>query len=304
MIAGEIGRLQETYTLDVRMIDVTTGEIFKSVSGDYSGKIDGLLEAMFTVVSDLTGTEQSAVKNKRLLPGRYTELIAAIELVYVSGDTFMMGHDHGEPDEKPAHWVFLDDYYIGRYEVTHEQWKTVMNTKHVSYSGCDSCPVDYLSWNEAQSFIKTLNQKSGKKYRLAYEAEWEFAGRGGKRSGGYLYSGSDNIDDVAWYDKNSGGKARPVGRKQPNEIGLHDMSGNAAEWCMDWYADYYYKSSPFRNPSGPKSGASLNRRAIRGGAWNDGKDKCRAIARKKNTPSKNFDGYGLRIVHPALGMFE
>lgn len=302
IIAGDIGKLDETFTVDVRMIDVTTGKILKTLSRDYSGKIDGLLTSMNTIVSELSGYVSGKEKQTKILPVTYTEFLGSIEMVFVTGDTFMMGHDQGESGEKPAHWVFVDDFYIGRYELTQRQWSEVMNKRHVTYNGCDSCPVDNLSWNDAQYFIKILNQRTGKNYRLPYEAEWEYAAKGGRNGSQDLYSGGDKIDELGWYVKNSGSKIHPVGLKKPNALGIHDMSGNAAEWCQDWYSEDYYKTSPLRNPSGPKSAFSLTRKVLRGGAWNDDKDKCRTISRKKNIPDKSYDGYGFRIVHPALGL--
>lgn len=125
-------------------------------------------------------------------------------------------------------------FYICKYEVTQELWMEVM-TENPSEMQGDSLPVEQVNWNDCQTFISKLNKLTGKNYRLPTEAEWEYACRGGKRTKGYAYSGSDDIDQVAWYDANSEGKTHPVGQKQPNELGLYDMSGNVWEWCQDMY---------------------------------------------------------------------
>ncbi|HIT16106.1 MAG TPA: formylglycine-generating enzyme family protein [Candidatus Avimuribaculum pullicola] len=186
------------------------------------------------------------------------------EMVYVEGGTFTMGATSGlgsSSDEKPAHSVTLDGYYIGKYEVTQKLWKAVMGSNPSDFKG-DNLPVENVSWDDVQEFLRKLNAITGKNYRLPTEAEWEFAARGGNSSRGYKYSGSDNIDDVAWYIYNSGSCTHAVGTKSPNELGIYDMSGNVEEWCLDWYGSY--SSSPQRNPKGPNSGSD---RVYRGGSW-------------------------------------
>ncbi len=191
-----------------------------------------------------------------------------IEMVWVSGGTFTMGatSEQGSDafdSEKPAHSVTLSGYYIGKYEVTQAQWKAVMGNNPSYFKG-DNLPVEQVSWNDVQEFIRKLNQQTGKSYRLPTEAEWEYAARGGSNSRGYKYSGSNNIGSVAWYDGNSGNTTHAVGTKSPNELGIYDMSGNVYEWCQDWYGSSYYSNSPQRNPQGPASGSD---RVCRGGSW-------------------------------------
>ena len=135
-----------------------------------------------------------------------------------------------------------------------------------SYWKGPKLPVEYVSWYDCQEFIKKLNALTGQNFRLPTEAEWEYAARGGSKSQGYEYSGSNNLDDVAWYDSNSGDKTHDVATKKPNELGLFDMSGNVLEWCQDWYGRDYYSSSPSSNPTGPASGSY---RVQRGGSWYD-----------------------------------
>ena len=150
-----------------------------------------------------------------------------------------------------------------------------------------------VSWNDTQDFIQKLNQQTGKKFRLPTEAEWEFAAKGGNQSKGYTYSGSNDLEKVAWYGKNSEGKTHEVGGKQANELGLYDMSGNVWEWCQDGYDKSYYENSPETNPKGVESSAS---RVLRGGSWgfNDA-SYCRVAFRNGNSPASRYGSYGLRL---------
>ena len=159
-------------------------------------------------------------------------------MVYVSGGTFTMGgtSEQGSDafdQEKPTHSVTLSSYYICKYEVTQALWRAVMGSNPSNFKG-DNLPVESVSWNDCQTFINRLNSYTGRNFRLPTEAEWEFAARGGNYSRHYKYSGSNYIGDVAWYHSNSGHRTHPVGTKQPNELGLYDMSGNVHEWCSDW----------------------------------------------------------------------
>ncbi len=193
--------------------------------------------------------------------------IPDIEMVYVAGGTFTMGAPDSDSEalsnEKPAHRVTLSSYYIGKYEVTQEQWVAVMGSNPSAFEG-NNLPVEMVSWKDVQKFIRKLNARTGKRYRLPTEAEWEFAARGGNSSRGYKYSGSNDIGTVAWYEDNSGRKTHVVGTKMPNELGIYDMTGNVYEWCQDWYDNYYYSLSPSSTPQGPPSGKY---RVTRGGCW-------------------------------------
>ncbi len=220
------------------------------------------------------------------------------EMVFVEGGTFTMGatSEQGrdaESDEKPAHSVTVSDFYIGKYEVTQKQWKEIMGSNPSKWTG-DNLPVECVSWNDIQEFVQKLNQKTGKRYRLPTEAEWEYAARGGAKSGGYKYSGSNHLDSVAWYWDNSGNKTHPVGQKVPNELGIYDMSGNVWEWCQDWYGGKkYYKNSLQTNPVGPSSGSY---RVWRGGSWNDYAMCCRVSYRYRYSPSYGGGNIGFRLV--------
>ena len=157
------------------------------------------------------------------------------EMIFVQGGTFTMGctSEQGEvcwDHEKPAHQVTLSDFYIGKYEVTQEQWRAVMGNNPSHFTGDEHLPVENVLFNEVQEFITILNSLTGKKYRLPTEAEWEYAARGGRNSLGFMYSGSNTVGNVAWYSGNSNEKTHPVGTKTPNELGIYDMSGNVMEW--------------------------------------------------------------------------
>ena len=149
-----------------------------------------------------------------------------------------------------------------------------------------------MSWNDCQEFITKLNEATGKTFRLPTEAEWEFAARGGNKSQGYKFSGSNNDDDVAWYDSNSGGKTHPVASKAPNELGIYDMSGNLFEWCNDWYNSSYYSSSPKVNPTGPESGTM---RVMRGGDWSSAYLQHRVAFRDRWLPDQSNFKWGFRL---------
>lgn len=216
-------------------------------------------------------------------------------MVYVSGGTFSMGatSEQGSDagyNEKPAHRVTLSSYYIGKYEVTQAEWRAVMGSNPSNFKG-DNLPVENVSWNDCQEFIRKLNSLTGKNFRLPTEAEWEFAARGGNNSRGYKYSGSNDIGSVAWYYSNSGSNTHPVGQKSPNELGLYDMSGNVWEWCQDWLGGY--PSSVQTNPTGPISGFL---RVRRGGGWGSFAGSCRVSLRYCSTPDDRYYDLGLRLV--------
>lgn len=216
------------------------------------------------------------------------------EMVYVEGGTFMMGAQSDDEDEEnydpdackdegPVHEVTLSDYYIGKTPVTQELWKVVMGDNPSVYNLWEDCPVEMVSWEDCQAFIKKLNNKlrnqlsKGYIFRLPTEAQWEFAARGGNESDGYMYSGSDDIDEVAWYEDNSNGEPGSMFMKEANELGIYDMSGNVEEWCQDWYDDYVGKKQV--DPTGPKTGM---KHVLRGGAWNLSADYCRLTSRGKS----------------------
>jgi len=151
--------------------------------------------------------------------------------------------------------------------------------------------VESVSWQDIQGFIMKLSLLTGRTYRLPTEAEWEYAARGGGASRGYRYAGGDGLEGVAWHAGNSGKRTRPVGGKDPNELGLYDMSGNVAEWCQDWFG--VYPLSEQTDPNGPHEGL---RRVTRGGAWNNYPRFCRVLGRGYNTPESRYSHLGFRLV--------
>ena len=210
--------------------------------------------------------------------GKFTVNGVSFDMVRVEGGTFRMGataeqEEDAYSNEKPVHSVTLSSYYIGKTEVTQALWQAVMGTNPSAFKGAD-LPVECVSWNDCQEFIQKLNSLTGRNFRLPTEAEWEFACRGGNKSNGYKYSGSDNLGTVAWYDDNSGNKTHSVATKSPNELGIYDMSGNVWEWCADWYGDY--SSGAQTNPTGPLSGSG---RVGRGGSWSNDVRCCRSSFR-------------------------
>ena len=210
-------------------------------------------------------------------------------MVYVSGGTFIMGGDDSS-DQMPTHSVTLSSYYICKYEVTQALWRAVMGSNPSNFKG-NNLPVENVSWYDCQTFIKRLNSYTGRNFRLPTEAEWEFAARGGNYSRHYKYSGSNYIDDVAWYIDNSNKRPHPVGTKQANELGLYDMSGNVGEWCSD--RDGSYSSYSQTNPTGPNSGSF---RVHRGGFWRYNARYCRTPERNSNTPDYCVNTIGLRLI--------
>lgn len=226
------------------------------------------------------------------------------KMILVEGGTFTMGataeQTGAESDEKPPHQVTLSNYYIADTEVTQELWKVVTGYSPTSKGYLwdtskgigDNYPAYYISYEDVQSFITQLNALTGVTFRMPTEAEWEYAARGGNKSKGYLYSGSNTIDNVAWYKNNSGSKNHPVATKAANELGLYDMSGNVYEWCSDWGNSSYYNSSPLNNPQGPSSGYD---RVRRGGSWNCIAAYCRVADRGYSGASYRYDDLGVRL---------
>jgi formylglycine-generating enzyme required for sulfatase activity len=236
-----------------------------------------------------------AEKNAKETNKTFTVNGVSFEMIYVKGGTFTMGGTSEQGSdaydyEKPTHSVTLSDYYIGKFEVTQELWQAVMGNNPSYFKG-NILPVEQVSWNDIQDFIRKLNQKTGANFRLPTEAEWEYAARGGNKSKGYKYSGSNTIDNVAWYISNSGSKTHQVGTKSPNELGIYDMSGNVWEWCQDWYGSY--SSGSQTNPTGPSSGS---RRVLRGGSWYDHAGDCRVSNRGHNNLDRRLDYNGFRLV--------
>ncbi len=253
------------------------------------------LKVVGSLVSGLTGEvlegAQPESKNRIVQVGN-----VRFEMVYVEGGTFQMGatEEQGEDAfdrEKPVHRVTLSSYLIGKHEVTQGLWEEVMGSNPSYNKQGGDYPVECVSWDDCQEFIEKLNARTGMEFRLPTEAEWEYSARGGNRSKGYKYAGSNNLDEVGWYGDNSDEHTHPVGRKKPNELGLYDMSGNVFEWCQDWYGDY--SSEAQTNPTGLQSGRY---RVLRGGGyWIDAR-YCRVSYRDSYDPGRRHGYCGLRLV--------
>jgi formylglycine-generating enzyme required for sulfatase activity len=214
------------------------------------------------------------------------------ELILVESGTFSRRNIYDTIPPHQQHLVTISSFKIAKYPVTQEQWEAIMKNNPSYWKG-ENHPVTGVSWNDAQAFIKKLNETTCKSYRLPTEAEWEFAARGGNKTHGYWYSGSNNVDSVAWYDKNSNKTLQPVGMKAPNELGIYDMSGNIWELCSDWYA-WDYLTIPQTNPTGPETGSY---RVVRGGSYYDNYLGCWVEWRGWGLPSSG-GASGFRLVHP------
>jgi len=243
-------------------------------------------------------TEQAVVNTPTATSGESRKVITvgnvSFTMIRVDGGTFTMGatSEQGSAaydDEKPAHQVTLSPYYMGETEVTQTLWEAVMGKNPSNFKG-NNRPVEQVSWDDCQDFIRKLSQKTGLNFRLPTEAEWEYSARGGNKGRGYKYAGSNTIGDVAWYTDNSGRTTHDVKTKQANELGLYDMSGNVWEWCQDWKGGY--SSSAQTNPTGPSSGSY---RVYRGGGWYYYARYCRVSCRGSHTPGDRNSNLGLRL---------
>ena len=287
------GVLVGNHNVEIRKSGYTTSRQTVTISEGQTASISGSLTSSTSssTANTLSSSGSSLSGNALTIPVKNG---INIEMVKVEAGSFKMGAtpemENPWEDEKPVHRVTLtNDYYIGKYEVTQALWQAVMGSNPSHFKG-DALPVEQVSWNDCQDFISKLNAMTGKRFRLPTEAEWEYVARGGKKSRGYQYSGSNTLGDVAWYGDNSGSKTHAVGTKQPNELGIYDMAGNVWEWCQDWYDSY--SSSPQTNPTGAASGSD---RVYRGGSWRGSAECCRTSYRYNGTPGGRDDRLGLRL---------
>ena len=281
----ESGRGLGSYSATVRGLKSNTTYHFKAYATNSQGTSYGE-ELTFT-------TKAEAVKN-------FNVNSAVLTMVRVEGSTFKMGgtDENAQSYEQPVHNVTLDDYYIGLCEVTNEQWEAVVNGRvpgpledPLWYHNERFLPKTMVSYYECQVFISKLNEMTGLEFSLPTEAQWEYAARGGNKSKGFLYSGSNDASEVGWCYENAATEVTIVATKEPNELGLYDMTGNVNEWCRDWYD--YYSSEDQTNPVGPASG---DFRVMRGGSVINFYKECRVSHRFGGEPDSHFFFVGFRVV--------
>ena len=296
------------------------------VNGDHKVSINDVTTLINMLLSGSTVMNESTDVNSdgRITIGDVTELIhnllsgkvetivpfenktftvngVKFSMVAVEGGTFAMGatRDQGSNpgyNEKPVHLVTLSDYYVGQTEVTQELWVAVMGSNPSNFKGNLTRPVEMVTWDQCQQFITQLNQITGMNFRMLTEAEWEFAARGGNKSLGCMYSGSNTLDDVAWYSSNAASTTHPVASLAPNELGIYDMSGNVYEYCQDKSSGTAnYPSEPQVNPTGPETGNNI---IIRGGSIDYVNDYCRNARRWNDLTDAKWKDQGLRLALP------
>ena len=238
-------------------------------------------------ISDFEYFQVEDVDAAELLPAKITTYEVngvSFDMVEVEGGNYLMGDDNSvKENEKPAHKETIATFHIGKTEVTQELWEAVMGTNPSNFNGEANLPVEEVSWTDCNTFIAKLNELTGKNFRLPTEAEWEYAARGGNKSQGYTYSGGNTIDDVAWYTSNSSSKTHPVAQKEPNELGIYDMSGNVYEWTSDNYSADYSKSR------------TSSDRVYRGGSWDSPATNLRVANRNSGIETNSGSTRGLRL---------
>jgi len=235
------------------------------------------------------------------LPSRDAEISldlgngVTLDMVLIPAGSFTMGDDSGDSDERPAHRVAISKpFYLGKYEVTQEQWEAVMGSNPSHFKGPKN-PVEEVSWDDCQTFVAKVNAKyagTGRQFTLPTEAQWEYACRAGSTTQYSLADDEGSLGDYAWFAGNSGGRTHPVGQKKPNAFGLYDMHGNVWEWCQDRYDSDYYGNSPTDDPTGAASGSY---RVLRGGGWLIIAWSCRSAFRFRLTPDDRYDYLGFRL---------
>ncbi|MDR0972310.1 MAG: formylglycine-generating enzyme family protein [Bacteroidales bacterium] len=248
-----------------------------------------------SIVGSYGCSEEETTNETTNIPNTPVINPAEPEMVEVEGGAFMMGctEEQGAcgSDQVPVHLVNISTFKISKYEITQKQWNLIMDTNPSKNLSGDNYPVEMVTYMEAQEFCARLSEETGKQYRLPTEAEWEYAARGGNKSQGYRYSGSGNLDSVAWYNDNGNNQTHPVGEKFPNELGIYDMTGNVWEWCSDWYGAY--SSSTQTDPVGPSSGTL---RVGRGGSYDNHYSMCGNSYRNDFVPEIRFGTLGFRVV--------
>jgi formylglycine-generating enzyme required for sulfatase activity len=293
--------------LEARIVDVNTARMLNSAEVRIKADLSDAYEKLGEFAAALTGTTGGGGQTgQQSVAGN-----VPANMVLVEGGTFQMGSTNGESNEKPVYTVTVKSFYMGKYEVTQKEWTEVMGNNPSNFKG-DTLPVEKVSWYEAVEYCNRLSLKEGLTpayrgsgdsivcdfnatgYRLPTEAEWEYAAKGGNKSFlSYEYAGGNGVDRVAWYSGNSGSRTHPVGTKEPNDLGLYDMSGNVWEWCWDWYGSY--SSGSQTDPRGASSGTY---RVLRGGSWHTDAARVRSAYRGRNAPSDRYYDLGFRLVRP------
>jgi len=324
IVIGSIGIVGRTYMISLSLVNIESGETERVEEDTCKCELDELIESVKRAANKLMSggpapayvppapapapapaPVQPRVENIPAPPVHvaapsgitFRDTVTGIEFVLIKGGCFQMGDEDGDREEKPAHEVCVEDFYLGRYEVTQAQWKTIKSRNSSSNKKSEMNPVEDISWNDVQDFIKELNQKTNRYYRLPTEAEWEYAAReGGRRE---KWSGTNNesdLDAYAWHKGNAGRDSHPIGQKRQNAYGLYDMTGNVAEWVGDWYDNRYYGKSPRNNPYGPDSGSD---RVFRGGSYKDSAGDLRTTKREKKSNRRSDSSIGFRLALPA-----
>lgn len=290
VVVADVVDFDDALFVIARSINLETGLVSKTI--DVSGPGDGLrnLENLAQKVANALFDGLSAGSNSYSATNggnggtveTFTVNGVTFEMVKVDGGSYMMGSYEGYSDEKPVHNETVGTFYIGKTEVTQRLWTAVMGSNPSRFRG-ENLPVENVTWFDCQEFVERLSRLTGRIFRLPTEAEWEYAARGGNKSRGYTYSGSNDLYRVGWYDENSGGTTHPVGQKLDNELGLYDMSGNVWEWCSDNWSDTY---------NSPRNSSYSVRR---GGSWNSNARYCRASNRSYDDRAYRYGDLGLRL---------
>ncbi len=280
--------------MDEEMEDDEKGEEYMGPMDDEWGE-ETVFDGKPVYPVEETVWDNSTVNDIKELNGDQVFTVKGVAFVMkpVEGGSFSMGAEsegwkkYADNDEEPVHKVTISSFFMGETVVTQALWKAVMGDGENS-----DIPVNNVTWFECQEFIGKLNRLTGRTFRLPSEAEWEYAARGGQKSRETFYAGSDIIGKVAWYHGNSKDMVHEVKLKEPNELGLYDMSGNCWEWCNDWYGESYYQNSPEHNPQGPSSGTN---RVLRGGSWFNPEEHCKVTFRNYDSPDIKDDFSGFRL---------
>lgn len=276
VVVADVSEIFDELFIALRLINVESGLVEKS--SEISGAVESMQQlnsladnAAKTLMGGISGNGGNYSSRPDAVQ-EFTVNGVTFEMIPVEGGSFMMGSF----EDAPMHPETVASFMIGKTEVTQLLWVAVMGSNPSKYKR-ENSPVENVSWYDVQTFISRLNQLTGRQFRLPSEAEWEFAAKGGNKSRNYKYSGSNDLYMVAWYDNQGGSGAKPVATKQPNELGIYDMSGNVWEWCQDYYS---HDSSS---------------RVSRGGSWDSTAGNCRSAGRYYDAPSSAYGGLGFRL---------